>query len=102
MLIYKTLLGLTPLHLRYLLQPSSPTYNTRSASRSSFQFAAASDWNDLQQTLNLFIQRLIHEHLLTVVAALCDALMSNFLPFVLFVPNNVCTMFCVAAMLLSS
>jgi hypothetical protein len=57
MLIYKTLLGLTP--------PS--TYNTRSAShillkvtkantslvRSSFQFAAASDRNELQQTLKL-------------------------------------------------
>ena len=49
----------------YLLQPSSSTYNTRSSSyilvkvlkahkslhRSSFQFAAASDWNELQQTL---------------------------------------------------
>ena len=67
MLIYKTLLGLTPPYLRYLLQPSSSTYNTRSAShillkfpkahtslgRSSFQFAAASDWNELQQTLKL-------------------------------------------------
>ena len=28
MLIYKTLLGLTPPYLRYLLQPSSSTYNT--------------------------------------------------------------------------
>ena len=67
MLIYKTLLGLTPHYLTYLLQPSSSTYNTRSAShillkvpkantslgRSSFQFAAASDWNELQQTLKL-------------------------------------------------
>jgi hypothetical protein len=67
MLIYKTLLGLTPPDLRYLLQPSSSTYNTRSAShiwlkvpkahaslgRSSFQFTAASDWNELQQTLKL-------------------------------------------------
>ena len=67
MLIYKTLLGLTPPYLRYLLQPSSSTYNTRSAShillnvpkahtslgRSSFQFAAASGWNELQQTLKL-------------------------------------------------
>jgi hypothetical protein len=32
MLIYKTLLGLTPPYLRYLLQPSSSTYNTCSAS----------------------------------------------------------------------
>jgi hypothetical protein len=67
MLIYKTLFGLTPPYLRYLLQPSSSTYNTRFAShillkvpkahtslvRSSFQFAAASDWNELQQTLKL-------------------------------------------------
>jgi hypothetical protein len=30
--IYKTLLGLTPPYLRYLLQPSSSTYNTHSAS----------------------------------------------------------------------
>jgi hypothetical protein len=67
MLIYKTLLGLPPHYLRYLLQPSSSTYNTRSAShilvkvpkahtslgRSSFQFAVASNWNELQQTLKL-------------------------------------------------
>ena len=32
MLIYKTLLGLTPPYLRYLLQPTSSTYNTCSAS----------------------------------------------------------------------
>ena len=82
MLIYKNLLDLTPPYLRYILQHSSSTYNTRSAShilikipkahtslgRSSFQFAAASDWNELQQTLtgqfylNLFIQRLNHGH----------------------------------------
>jgi hypothetical protein len=67
MLIYKTLLGLTPSYLRYLLQPSSSTYNTCIASHillkvpeahtslgsSSFQFAAVSDWNKLQQTLKL-------------------------------------------------
>ena len=67
MLIYKTLLGLIPPYLRYLLQLSSSTYNTRSAShillkvpkahtslgRSFFQFTAASDWNELQQTLKL-------------------------------------------------
>ena len=49
MLIYKTLLGLTPPYLRYLLQPSSSTYNTGTASHillkvpkvhTSFQFAA--------------------------------------------------------------
>ena len=69
MLIYKTLLGLTPPYLRYLLQPSPSTYNTRSASHillkvpkahtslgsSSFQYAAASYWNELQQTLDSFI-----------------------------------------------
>ena len=67
MLIYKTLLGLTLSYLTYLLQPSSSTYSTLSAShillkvpkahtslgRTSFQFAAASDWNELQQTLKL-------------------------------------------------
>ena len=82
--------------LRYLLQPSSSTYNTCSAShillkgpkahtslgRLSFQFTAASDWNELQQTqtgqlyLNLFIQRLNHGPLLTVVAALRNVLLS--------------------------
>ena len=80
MLIYKTLLGLTPPYLRYLLQPSSSTYNTRSASlillkvpkahtslgRSSFQFAvasrlerAATNTQTGQFYLNLFIQRLM-------------------------------------------
>jgi hypothetical protein len=63
MLIYKTLLGLTPPYLRYLLQPSSSTYNICSAShillkvlkehtslgRSSCQFTAASNWNELQK-----------------------------------------------------
>jgi hypothetical protein len=65
LLIFKILLGLTPPYLRYLLQPSSPTYNTRSASHillnvpkahtslghSSFQFAAGSDWNELEKKL---------------------------------------------------
>jgi hypothetical protein len=83
MLIYKTLLGLTPPYLRYLLQSSSSTYNTRSAihillkvpkahtslGRSSFQFAAASDWNELQQTLKLdsFIS----------ISAFIDSIMDN-------------------------
>ena len=67
MLIYKTLLCLTPPCLRYLLQPSSSTYNTRSArhtllkvprvhtflGRSSLHFTAPSDWNKQQQTLKL-------------------------------------------------
>jgi hypothetical protein len=68
MLIDKTLLGRTPPYLRNLLQPSSSTYTytyTHSAShilfkvpkasmgRSSFQFAAARDWNELQKTLKL-------------------------------------------------
>jgi hypothetical protein len=124
MLIYKTLLGLTPPYLRYLLQPSSSAYNTCSTShiqlkvpkahtspgRSYFQFAAASDWNDLQQTgqfyLHLFIQRLNHGHSYWHLLLPCVMLVvSPFLPFVLLsVPNNVCTMFvplpcCAAAML---
>ncbi|CDQ71552.1 unnamed protein product [Oncorhynchus mykiss] len=63
-IIYRSA-GLTPPYLRYLLQPSSSTCNTGSASHillkvpkahtslchSSFQFAAASDWNELQKTL---------------------------------------------------
>ena len=90
--IYKTLLGLTPPYMRYLLQPSSSTYNTSSAShillkvskahtslgRSSFQFAADSDWNELKQTLrpgqfylNLFIQRLNHGYSYWQVWLLC-------------------------------
>jgi hypothetical protein len=65
MFMYKTLLGLTPPYLRYLLHPLSSTCNTGSASHillkvpkahtslchSSFQFAAASVWKELQQTL---------------------------------------------------
>ena len=99
MLIYKPLLGLTPPYLIYLLQPSSSTYNTRTASHilfkglkaytslgySSFQFAAACDWNELQQTLdktNQFLSQSLHSKtqswtlLLKVVAALCDVLLS--------------------------
>ena len=66
-LFIKTLLGFTPPNLRYLLQPSSSTYNTCSASHillkvpkahtsldhSSFQFPLACNWNELQQTLKL-------------------------------------------------
>ena len=75
MLIYKTLLGLTPPYLRYLLKSSSSTYNTHSAShillkvpkahtslgRSSFQFSAASDWNELQKNSNwTFLSPTLH------------------------------------------
>ena len=83
MLIYKTLLGLTPPYLRYLLQPSSSTYNTpfcQSHSvkgpqstnipgslvfsvRSSKRLErAATNTQTGQFYLNLFIQRLNHGH----------------------------------------
>ena len=117
MLIYKTLLGLNPPYLRYLLQPSTSTYNTRSAShillkvpkahtslgRSSFQFAAASDWNKLQQTLKLDSFISISSFKDLIMDILTDSfgcfswciVVSTFLPFVLLsVYNNVCTMFC--------
>ena len=83
-LVDKTLLGLTPPYLRYLLQPSSSTFNTCSAShillkgpqsthipsRSSFQFAAASNWNKVQTNTQT------GQFYLTVVAALRDVLLS--------------------------
>ena len=66
MLIYKTLLGLTPPYLRYLPQPSSSTYNICSANHILLKFY-----------LNLFIQWLKSlTLLLTVVAALRDVLLS--------------------------
>jgi hypothetical protein len=122
MLIYKTLLGLTPPYLRYLLQPSSSTYNTRSASQillkvpkahtsmgcTSFQFPAASDWNELQQTLKLDSLISISSFKNSIMDTLTDCsggfvwciVVFTFLPFVLLsVPNNVCTMFCAATML---
>ena len=96
MLIYKTLLGLTTPYLRYPLQLSSTTYNTRAAShillmvpkahtslgRSSFQFAAAtgtscnkhSNWTVLSQSLNSKTQS--WTLLLKVVAVLRDVLLS--------------------------
>ena len=123
MLIYKTILGLTPPYLRYLLQLSSSTYNTRSDShilfkvhkahtslgRSSFQFAAANDWNELQQTLKLESFISISSFKDSIMDTLTDScgcfawyiVVSTFLPFVLLSgPNNVCTCF-VATMLLS-
>ena len=122
MLIYKILLVLTPAYLIYLLQPSSSTYNTRSAShillkvlkthtslgRSSFQFAAANDWNDLQQTrkLDSFISiSSFNDSIMDTLTDSCGSfvwciVVSTFLPFVMLsVPNNVCTMFCAATML---
>ena len=65
MLIYKTLLGQSPPYLCRLLQFLPVSYNTRSASlihlkipktkyvigESSFRYAAAKDWNNLQKTL---------------------------------------------------
>ena len=87
MLIYKTLLGLTPSYLRYLLQLSSSTNNTRSASHIlskvpeahtspgcfSFQFAAASDWNELQRNTQLWLPRVMYCCLyLPSLCAVCD------------------------------
>ena len=113
MLIYKTLLGLSPPYLRYLLQPSSSTYNIRSAShillkvpkahtslgRPSFQFAADGSWNELQKTLKLhsfislgylFNQRLNNGHsywqLWLLHVMYCCLYLLAFL--LLSVPNN--------------
>ena len=127
MLIYKTLLGLTPPYLRYLLQPSSSTYNTHSASHilspkrthpwvapvfSSLQLATGtscnkhSNWTVLSQSLHSKTQS--WTLLLTVVAALRDVLLS--LPScplccclcpIMFVPCFVLLPCCVATMLLS-
>ena len=65
--IYKTLLGKTPYYLSSLLHLSRSTYRTRSSEliklinpltrttfgRNSFHFAAAFDWNKIQDTLKL-------------------------------------------------
>lgn len=68
MMVFKTLLGLTPSYLTLLLHlRPAPTHNTRSAplillnaprahsslGRSSFQVAAADSWNQLQKSLQL-------------------------------------------------
>ena len=115
MLIYKTLLGLTQPYLRCQLQPSPSTYNTCSAShimlkvpkaniflgRSSFQFAAASDWNKLKKTLKLdrFISMSsFKDSIMDILTDSCGCfvlciVVSTFLTFVLLtLPNNVCTM----------
>ena len=109
-------------HHWYILQPSCSAYNTRSAShillkipkahtslgRSSFQLAAASDWNGLQQSLKLDSFISISSFKDSIMDTLTDSygcfawciIVSTFLPFVrLSVPNNVCTMFCAATML---
>ena len=122
MLIYKTPLDLTPPYLRYLLQPSSSTYNPRSASHillkvpkahtplghSSIQFAAARDWTELQQTLKLDSFISISSFKDSIMETLTDScgcfvcciVVSTFLSFVLLsVLNNDCTMFCAATML---
>ncbi|CDQ73139.1 unnamed protein product [Oncorhynchus mykiss] len=109
--------GLTPPCLRYLLQPSSSTYNTHSAShillkipkahtslgRSSFQFAAASDWNELQQTLKLdsFISiSSFKDSIMDTLTDSCGCCVGCIVVSTLtFLPNNVCTMFCAATML---
>ena len=67
LLIYKSILGITPRYLSSLLQFSQPVRNLRSTAfinlsipkartlfgRSAFRFAAAYDWNKLQHTLKL-------------------------------------------------
>ena len=79
-----------------------------SLGRSSFQFAAASDSNELQQTLKLDSFISISSFKDSIMDTLTDScgcfawyiVVSTFLPFVLLsVPNNVCTMFCAVTML---
>ena len=69
LLIYKTILGITPFYLSSLLHLSHPARNLRSSAfinlsipkvrtvfgRSAFRFAAAFDWNTLQNTLKLSV-----------------------------------------------
>ena len=129
MLTYKTLLVLTPPHLSYLLQPSSSTNNTCSASHillkvpkhthpwvsrlfSSLQLATGtscnkhSNWTVLSQSLNTKTK--LWTLLLTIVTALRDVLWS--LPScllccclcpIMFVPCFVLLPCYVATMLLS-
>ena len=122
MLINKTILGLTLPYLRYLLQPSSSTYNTHSASHillkvpkahtylgcSSIQFAAASNSNELQKTFKLDSFISISTFKDSIMEPLTDSsgwfawcsVVSTFLPFVLLsVSSNVYTMFCAANIL---
>ena len=127
MLIYKTLSGLTPTYLRYLLQPSSSIYNTRSAShillkvpkahtslgRSSFSSLQIETGTSCNKHSNWTVLALHSKTqswtlLLTVVAALRGVLLS--LPScplccclcpIMFVPCFVLLPCCVATMLLS-
>ena len=68
-LIYKSILGKTPLYLSSLLHFSTSSYNLRSSDfikltipktrtvfgRNAFRFAASFDWNTLQNTLKLSV-----------------------------------------------
>ena len=121
--IYKTLLYLTPPYLRYLLLPSSSTYNTCSSSHillkvpkahtslrhSFFQFAAARNWNELQQMLKLDIFISISSFKDLIMDTLTDScgcfvwciVVSTFLTFVLLsVHNKVCILGCCHVVLL--
>jgi hypothetical protein len=119
MLTYKNILGLTPPYLRYLLHPSSSTYNTRSASHillkvaplfSLLQLATGtsckkhSNWIVLSPSLHSKTQS--WTLLLTLVAASRDVLLC--LPSfslccclcpIMFVPCFVLLPRCIAAML---
>jgi hypothetical protein len=85
-----------------------PQSTHTSLGRTYFQFAAASVWSELQKTLRLdrFISISSFKGSITdTLPHSCGCfvwciVVSTFLPFVLLsVPNNVCTMFCSAAML---
>ena len=103
MLIYKKLLGLPPPEIPTHLLLKVPEAHT-SLGHSSFQFAAARDWVELQQTL-IHSKTLSWTLLLTVVAALSDVLLA--LPScplccclgpIMFVPCFVLLPCCAAAM----
>ena len=75
---------------------------------SSFHFAAASDWNELQETLKRDNIISISSFKDSIMDTLTDSygcfvwciVISTLFPFVLLsVPNNVCTMFCAVIML---
>ena len=89
MLIYKTLLGLSPPYLCQLLQITSSAYTTRSArllllkvpktnsvlGNSSFSAAAARDWNELQKKLKLdtLISKSAFKHsLMDILTDICS------------------------------
>ena len=87
--------------------PILPTHT--SLVRSPFQYATASNWNELQQTLKLDSFSSISSFKDSIMDTLTDIfscfvwciVIFTFLTFVLLtVPNHVCTMFCAATMLL--